>query len=146
MSAALISSRSTTLAFGRKPDGEPWRIGIEDPRDTDKIVATVESAADITVSTSGDYQRFFERDGVRYHHILDPETGMPAAGLRSLTVVGDIPGLDSDILATALFVMGPSAATVYAEEYGIGLVLVDAEGRTLIVPGPADRTWEIVAE
>jgi len=144
--AALISSGSTTLAFGEKPDGEPWRIGIEDPRDPAAVITTVEAGGDITVSTSGDYQRYFERDGVRYHHILDPATGLPARGLRSLTVVGDISGLDSDILSTALFVAGPDAAIAYAEEHGLGLVLVDDEGRTRIVPGPQGAPWNIVIE
>ena len=145
VAAGLISSGSTTLAFGEKPDGEPWRIGIEDPRDTQAVVATVEATGDITVSTSGDYQRYFERDGVRYHHILDPATGLPARGLRSLTVIGDISGLYSDILSTALFVAGPDAAVAYAEEYGLGLVLVDEEGRTRVVPGPEGASWSIVA-
>jgi len=141
--AALISSVSTTLAFGTKPDGEPWRIGIEDPRDSDALVATVEAQGDVTVSTSGDYQRYFERDGVRYHHILDPATGRPVRGLRSLTVIGDIPGLESDILSTALFVAGPDAAVAYAEEHGLGLVIVDDKGRTRMVPGPGGASWKI---
>jgi FAD:protein FMN transferase len=144
--AALISSGSTTVAFGQKPGDDPWRIGIEDPRDPQGIVATVEARGDITVSTSGDYQRFFEQDGVRYHHILDPATGMPARGLRSLTVIGDIPGLYSDILSTALFVAGPDAAVAYAEEYSLGLVLVDDEGRTRIVPGPEGAPWSIASD
>jgi len=143
VAAGLISSGSTTLAFGEKPDGEPWRIGIEDPRDTQAVIATVEATGDITVSTSGDYQRYFERDGIRYHHILDPATGLPARGLQSLTVIGDIPGLYSDILSTALFVAGPDAAVAYAEEYGLGLVLVDEEGRTRIVPGPEGASWSV---
>lgn len=143
--AALISSGSTTLALGTKPGGEPWRIGVEDPRDPEAVVATVEAAAEVTVSTSGDYQRAFELDGVRYHHILDPSTGLPARGLRSLTVVGDIPALDSDILSTALFVAGPEAAVAYAGQHGLGLVLVDEEGRTRIVPGPEGASWSITA-
>ncbi len=144
--AALIASGSTTLSLGSKPDGEPWRIGVEDPRDPATLIATVEATADITVSTSGDYQRAFDRNGIRYHHILDPATGRPALGFRSLTVVGDVSGLDSDILSTALFVAGPAHALSYAEEHGLGLVVVDAGGRTHVVPGPEDRTWEIVAE
>lgn len=144
--AALISSGSTTLAFGTKPDGEPWRIGVEDPRNPEVVVATIEARGDIAVSTSGDYQRAFERDGVRYHHILDPATGLPARGLRSLTVIGDIPGLDSDILSTALFVAGQHAATSYAEAHGLGLVLVDEQDRTHIVPGPKSATWQVSAD
>lgn len=142
--AALITAGSTTLTFGSKPDGEPWRIGIEDPRDPDAVIATIEATGSATVSTSGDYQRYFEVDGVRYHHILDPRTGQPARGMRSLTVVGAENGLDSDVLSTALFVMGPDKATIYAEENGLGLVIVDDEGRVRIVPGPEDASWEIV--
>jgi len=142
--AALISAGSTTLTFGEKPDGEPWRIGVEDPRDPDAVIATVEAPGHVAVSTSGDYQRYFEFDGVRYHHILDPRTGEPAHGMRSITVVGNNSGLDSDILSTALFVMGTDKATAYAKEHGLGLVIVDDEGRVRIVPGPANASWEIV--
>ncbi len=144
--AALISSVSSTLALGEKPDGEPWRIGVEHPRDPEALVATIEAQGDVTVSTSGDYQRFFERDGVRYHHLLDPKTGLPASGLRSLTVVGTIPGLDSDILSTALFVAGLEEASAYAERHSLGLVMVDEEGRTHIVPGPETASWRISGE
>ncbi len=144
--AALISSVSSTLALGAKPDEEPWRIGVEHPREPEVLTATIESRADITVSTSGDYQRFFERDGVRYHHILDPETGLPVRGLQSLTVVGAIPCLDSDILSTALFVAGIEEATAYAERNSLGLVMVDEEGRTHIVPGPERASWRISEE
>jgi len=142
--AALITAGSTTVTFGEKPDGEPWRIGVEDPRDPDAVIATVEAPGAVTVSTSGDYQRYFEVDGVRYHHILDPRTGQPARGMRSLTVVGAESGLDSDILSTALFVMGAEKATAYAKEHDLGLVIVDDEGRVQIVPGPANASWEIV--
>ncbi len=83
---------------------------------------------------------------MRYHHILDPDTGKPARGLQSLTVVGAGTGLDSDILSTALFVMGVDKATTYAEDNGLGLVVVDDEGRVHVVPGPEDRTWEIITE
>ncbi len=144
--AALITAGSTTATIGDKPGDEPWRIGVEHPRDTDALVATVEAKGSITVSTSGDYQRYFERDGVRYHHILDPTTGLPARGLQSLTVVGASSGVNSDILSTALFVMGPEKAIAYAEENDLGLVLVDDEGQVQIVPGPEDRLWEIIEE
>lgn len=143
VSAALVTAGSTTLTVGSKADGKPWRIGIEDPRDPSTTVATVEAPGAISISTSGDYQRYFERDGVRYHHILDPATGLPARGLRSLSVVGEISGLDSDILSTALFVMGPDRATAYAEEHSLGLIIVDAQGRTRIVPGPDGVGWRI---
>ncbi|MDZ4178902.1 MAG: FAD:protein FMN transferase, partial [Coriobacteriia bacterium] len=142
--AALITAGSTTVTLGSKPDGEPWRIGVEHPREPGETIATIESPGTISVSTSGDYQRFFERDGARYHHILDPATGLPARGLQSLTVIGEIPGLASDILSTALFVAGPDVAISYAEENGLGLVLVDDEGRIQIVPGPDNASWTIL--
>jgi thiamine biosynthesis lipoprotein ApbE len=141
--SALITAGSTTVTFGEKPDGDPWRIGIEHPRQNDSVMGTIEAYGAITVSTSGDYQRYFERGAVRYHHIIDPDTGAPARGLQSLTVVGADSGLDSDILSTALFVMGAADAARYAEEHGLGLVTVDSEGQVHVVPGPDDRTWEI---
>jgi len=125
---ALITAGSSTLAFGAKPDGRPWRVGIEDPREVGRVLAVVSSEGTLSVSTSGDYQTYFERDGVRYHHILDPATGLPARGLRSLTVFGTMSGLDADILSTALLVMGRDAALEYAKAHGIGVYLVDDGG------------------
>ncbi|MBA4370009.1 MAG: hypothetical protein C0418_00310 [Coriobacteriaceae bacterium] len=145
-SAALITAGSTTLTFGSKPDGEPWRIGIEDPREPGEVIATVESTGEVTVSTSGDYQRYFERDGVRYHHIIDPRTGRPAQGLRSLTVAGAASGLDSDILSTALFVMGAEKASAYCRAHGLGLYAVDDRGRTHVVPAPSNAGWRLVEQ
>jgi thiamine biosynthesis lipoprotein len=126
----LITAGSSTLAFGRKPDGQPWRVGIEDPREVGRVLAVVSSESTLSVSTSGDYQVYFERGGVRYHHILDPATGLPARGLRSLTVFGQMSGLDADILSTALFVMGRDRALEYAQAHGIGVYLVDESGAT----------------
>lgn len=144
--AVLVTAGSTTVTFGLKPNGEPWRIAIENPRDPDEQIGLIESRGPACVSTSGDYQRYFERDGVRYHHILDPGTGRPARGLQSLTVVGTETGLESDILSTALFVMGREGATEYARKHGLGLVLVDDKGRVHVVPGPDDVPWSISIE
>ncbi len=160
MSGALVSAGSTTIVIGNKPASggdKVWRVGIEDPRDPQRIVGVVEYALGDTtstpagapplgtVSTSGDYQQAFVRDGVRYHHILDPATGKPANGMRSLTVVGAPSGLDSDILSTALFVMGIDRAESYARQHGLGLFIVDAQGRTRIVPGPEGAAYRIAA-
>ena len=144
--AALVSAVSTTVTLGSKPDGSAWRIGVEDPRDESRTVAVFQFTGDGAISTSGDYQRFFEENGVRYHHILDPATGKPARGLRSLTVAGaGLSGVDSDILSTALFVRGTGEAAAYAEQAGLGLYIVDAEGRALTVPAPEDSGL-VVAE
>lgn len=138
VTGAIISSGSSTVTLGAKPDGTVWRIGIEDPRDTERVVATFSFEGDGALSTSGDYQQYFETDGRRYHHILHPATGRPAEGVRSLTVAGTtLSGLHSDILSTALFVRGTDEARSYAEDIGLALFVVDAEGRTLTVPAPA---------
>ena len=86
-------------------EGKDWNIGIADPDEPTDTVAAV-AVHDLSVVTSGDYERYFEQDGVRYHHIFDPETGYPAAsGLRSVTVIDDN-STRADALTTALFVMG----------------------------------------
>jgi thiamine biosynthesis lipoprotein len=127
--AAIITAGSTTVTLGTKPGGEPWRIGIEHPREAGEVMAVAEWTGDGALSTSGDYQQFFERGGRRYHHILDPKTGAPARGIQSLTVAGRISGLASDVLSTALFVRGQRGALAYARERPVSVWLVDASGR-----------------
>ena len=147
VTAALISSGSSAVTLGAKPDGNAWRIGIENPRDLERVGAVFSLEGEGALSTSGDYQRYFEADGVRYHHILDPATGLPARGVRSLTVAGaSLSGLQSDILSTALFVRGAEGATDYSQERGIALLVVDDEGRTLVVPAPEDSGVGVAAE
>lgn len=144
VTAAIISSGSSTVTFGTKPDGGDWVIGIEDPRDPERVVATFTFEADGALSTSGDYQRYFEADGRRYHHILHPSTGRPADGLRSLTVAGtSLAGVHSDILSTALFVMGPGEAQEWATDHSIAMYAVDTGGRALVVPAPDDSGLKV---
>jgi thiamine biosynthesis lipoprotein len=146
VTAALISTTSSTVTLGTKPDASVWRVGVEDPREPGRVLAVFAFEADGALSTSGDYQRYFEVDGVRYHHIIDPATGLPARGLRSLTVAGSsLSGLNSDILSTALFVKGGDGAIEYARERGLALYAVDAEGQALLVPAP-DKSGLSVAE
>ena len=110
VSSALLNLGSSTIAaLGTRPDGGPWRIALRDPQDEDGQLLVL-ALSDQVLSTSGGYERFFEADGVVYHHILDPETGMPArSGLLSVTVVSD-QGAEADALSTALYVMGPEQA------------------------------------
>ncbi|MCL4079497.1 FAD:protein FMN transferase [Coriobacteriia bacterium Es71-Z0120] len=135
--AAIVTAGSTTVTLGTKPDGTPWRIGVEHPRATGEVMAVAEWAGDGALSTSGDYQQFFERDGMRYHHVLDPRTGQPAHGLQSLTVAGRLSGLASDILSTALFVRGARGALAYARERSVSVWLIDASGRVATHDGAA---------
>ncbi|WP_415945597.1 FAD:protein FMN transferase [Selenomonas montiformis] len=104
---------SSLFALGNNDKGASWRIGIRHPRssDPDTMLAVIPLSGQ-ALSTSGDYERFFERDGIRYHHILDPRTGAPSrSGAMSDTIVvdGSLPdaGMLSDLLTTAVFVLGP---------------------------------------
>ena len=139
--SALLDLGGNIQAVGAKPDGSPWRIGIRDPEDETGYIGVVE-VVDRAVVTSGGYERYFERDGVRYWHILDPETGAPArSGLISVTVVGDS-GVVCDALSTALFVMGRDGAVDfwrrYRDELGFELILVDDGGSVTVTAGLED--------
>jgi thiamine biosynthesis lipoprotein len=112
----------------------PWRIGIQHPRHKETLLETVQ-VSDRAVVTSGDYERFFEEDGVRYHHIFDPKNGLPARGCQSVTIIADSVVL-ADALATAVFVLGPTAGlqllTQYPEAEGL---VVAADGTLHSSPG-----------
>lgn len=118
-------------------EGKDWNIGIADPDDSADTIAAV-AVHDLSVVTSGDYERYFEQDGVRYHHIFDPKTGYPAAsGLRSVTVI-DENSTRADALTTALFVMGADKGRAYCEENGIAAVFVTADKQVFTTSRVAD--------
>ncbi len=133
--SALISLGGNVQALGADANGDPWRVGIQDPNDLESNAAVLE-IADLAVVTSGDYNRYFEVDGVRYHHILDPKTCTPAqTGIRSVTVITD-DGTTADALSTALFVLGVDGANAYWRQYGgFEMVILTDDGRILATDG-----------
>ena len=103
ITTALISAGGDTRVTGKRWD-RPWHIGIRNPRDEDNIVSMIplENSA---ISTSGDYERYFEEDGVRYHHILDPKTGTSTHEILSSSIIGKS-ATDTDALSTSVFILG----------------------------------------
>jgi thiamine biosynthesis lipoprotein len=101
----LVECGGDLRVFGHHPNKQYWRIGIQNPRDERGSLVGLISLNDFSVATSGDYERFFIKDGIRYHHILDPESGFPARGAISVTVAAP-DAMTADALATAVFVMG----------------------------------------
>lgn len=130
--SALVTAVSSTSVLGNKPDDKAWRVGVENPRPGKGpgIVAKFRLRDGENVSTTGDYQRYFIKNGKRYHHVIDPKTGRPARGLMSVTVVTDRPALDADILSTALFVMGYEKGSKYLEKMpGTGALFITSDGK-----------------
>lgn len=107
--------------------GRPWSIAVRDPRRADDVVAVL-PLVDCALSTSGDYERFFEQDGVRHHHLLDPRTGRSPDAVRSVTILAD-DGLTSEAFSKTVFVKGVAAGLAVVERHpGVDAVVVDAQG------------------
>ena len=104
--ACLVNAGGDLVVRGTKPGGAPWLVGVQHPRDPTALYCRMNVPPGFAVATSGDYEREFEVDGVRYHHLLDPKTGYPARGLVSATVVAPTCA-EADAWATAAFVLGP---------------------------------------
>lgn len=126
-------------------NGQPWTLGIRDPRGpADRVFATIEMG-DGTFSTSGDYERFFLRNGRRYHHLLDPNVGEPARLTRSVTIVSNS-ALLADALSTGVFVLGPEQGMALVERLpGVEAVMVTANNAVLVSSGLAGRIQIVTA-
>ncbi|MFN7979050.1 MAG: FAD:protein FMN transferase [Vicinamibacterales bacterium] len=134
----MIQAGGDLYVAGRAGD-EPWRLGIQDPRGPGGDSFAVVELEDATFSTSGDYERFFLKDGVRYHHILDPKTGEPARGCRSVTIVAR-QALWADGLSTGVFILGPERGMALVERLpDVEAVIVTADNRVLVSSGLAGR-------
>lgn len=128
ISSGVINASGDLTAWGRRPDGDPWKIGIADPTDPSRVLLwlPVDNAA---VATSGNYEKYIEIDGQRYGHIIDPRTGYPAKGIKSVTIISPSAEL-SDALATAVFVMGVNTGiNLISQLPGIHCLIIDESNK-----------------
>jgi thiamine biosynthesis lipoprotein len=129
--AGVVALSGDMRTFGQLPDGRKFPFGIRHPRREEAVLAFVDLQNE-AISTAGDYERYFERDGVRYHHILDPLTLQPARDCQSVTVVAR-DGMTADGLDTGIFVMGRERGLALIERLpGVGAIVVDHDGKVWI--------------
>ena len=139
VTSGLVSLGGNVQLLGAKPDGSAWKVAVESP-DEDGNYLGILQAKDKAVITSGGYERDFEKNGKKYHHIIDPSTGYPAEnGLTSVTIVSD-DGTLADGLSTSLFIMGSEKAQKYWKEHSdeFDTILVKDDGSILVSEGIAD--------
>ncbi len=132
---AMVTAGGDTRIIGDR-FGKPWMVGIRDPRDENKVVIRI-PLDDAALSTSGDYERFFEEDGVRYHHIIEPSTGKPARAVRSVTVIGPT-ATRTDGLSKTIFVLGIERGMKILDALGdVDAIAIDNQGQVFYSRGLA---------
>lgn len=130
---AMINAGGDTRIIGDRL-GRPWVVGIRHPDDERRVVLRM-PIQDAALSTSGDYERFFEEDGVRYHHILDPRTGRPASKVRSVTIIGPT-ATRTDALTKSVFVMGAEEGIAFIDTLGdVDAIAVTPQGKVIYSRG-----------
>ncbi len=136
--AGVAALSGDIKTFGRLPGKSGFTVGIRHPREPGGLLASLE-LQDEAISTAGDYERYFERDGVRYHHILDPRTLKPARACQSVTILAR-DGVTADGLDTGIFVLGPERGMALIERLpGVEGVIVDRHGTMLVSSGLKGR-------
>ena len=150
VTSGLVNLGGNAQVFGTKPDGSLWRVAVQSPDSEDEYLGVLETK-DKAIITSGGYERYFEKDGVTYHHIIDPSTGYPADnGLISVTIVS-ADGTLADGLSTSLFVMGKDKAIDYWKAHSdeFDMILLTDDEKLYVSEGikdsfTSDREFEIV--
>jgi thiamine biosynthesis lipoprotein len=127
--SGIVSIAGDIKAFGLKPDGSPWKVGIKDPRaeGPEDIVGAL-GLKGRAISTSGDYERYFMLNGERYHHLISPRTGYPVHTCQSASIISE-EGVLADAFATGVFILGPEKGMNIIKELGFEGFIIDKEGR-----------------
>jgi FAD:protein FMN transferase len=136
--SATVNLGGNVVVLGSKPDGSPWKIAVQNPRGENGSYIGVLRVVNKAIVTSGDYERYFEKDGVRYHHILDPKTGRPAnSGLISVTIVTD-KSIEADAMAK-IFVLGlDKGMEVIKRSKGYEAIFITSDKKVYITNGLKD--------
>jgi thiamine biosynthesis lipoprotein len=143
--AVISFGGSSILTYGERDDGQRWRVAIANPTRDDDYLGVLTLAGTNHLSTTGNYKKYFEVNGQRYHHILNPETGYPAqSGLQSVTILCDS-GIISEGLSTACFVLGREKSGALLEKYDAEAIFVDDQNRVYLTEGVKDA-FELLAE
>ena len=130
---AIVTAGGDSRLLGDRR-GRPWMVGIRDPREDGQVAISV-PLEDEAISTSGDYERFFEEDGIRYHHIIRPSTGEPASGVHSASVIGP-DAVITDALSTSVFIMGvEKGLTLIGNLPDYESIVIDADGKVYYSDG-----------
>jgi len=131
---ALITAGGTILALGKKTGGKPWQIGVRHPREEGTLLDTI-PLVDQSISTSGDYERFYYYRGRRVCHIIDPRSGYPVEAVQGISVIAPT-AMASDALSTVLFVLGVQKGLSLVENLpGVEAMIIDQEGKVYLSPG-----------
>jgi thiamine biosynthesis lipoprotein len=132
---AIVTAGGDSRLLGDRR-GRPWVVGIRHPDDKNRVVLSM-PLSDVGISTSGDYERYFDEDGVRYHHIIDPKTGHSPSGVRSVTIIGPT-ATDTEGWSKTVFIKGPVEGLRLIEQYpGLDAVIVDKDGKVWYSKGLA---------
>jgi len=139
ISSAIINLGGNVYALGNKLDGTSWNIGIQNPLSTRGEYLGTINVTDKSIVTSGNYERFFIKDGVRYHHIFDPKNGYPAdKGVISTTIVSD-KSIDGDALSTSTYILGLDKGLKLVESIkGVEGIFITNDKKVYVTPGLKD--------
>ncbi|MGV8844566.1 MAG: FAD:protein FMN transferase [Pseudomonas sp.] len=132
VNSALVEVTGELKAVGKKPKGQSWHIAIEAPLDDRRVAQRILQLDGYGISTSGDYRNYFEKNGVRYSHTLDPQTGAPIRHKLAAVTVADPSTLRADGLSTVLMVLGPERGLAFAEQAGIAAFFVTRDGEGFV--------------